>query len=153
MAYHVEMAVLETDTAVLDTDTIQGRTDTDYEFVSCSSSSMRGLSGGQKVKVVLAAATWRRPHIIILDEPTNFLDRESLAALIGALKTYEGGVAIITHSQEFSENVCQEIWAMDGGRLRASGHNWVEGQGSGERLKEKEDEEDKFDAMGECQRG
>lgn len=32
---------------------------------------MRGLSGGQKVKIVLGAATWRRPHIICLDEPTS----------------------------------------------------------------------------------
>lgn len=102
-----------------------------------SHNTMRGLSGGQKVKVVLAASTWRKPHILILDEPTNFLDRESLAALISALKTFEGGVAIITHSREFSENVCQEIWAMDNGRLRASGHNWVEGQGSGQRLTDK----------------
>ena len=76
----------------------------------------RGLSGGQKVKVVLAAATWRRPHILILDEPvrpalilslskvltstaqTNYLDRESLAALIEALKSFEGGVLIITRA-------------------------------------------------------
>ncbi|PWN47387.1 hypothetical protein IE53DRAFT_382162 [Violaceomyces palustris] len=115
-----------------------------------SHNTMRGLSGGQKVKVVLGAATWRKPHILVLDEPTNFLDRESLAALINAIKTYEGGVAIITHSQEFSEGTCQEIWAMDGGVLRASGHNWVEGQGSGERIDKKGDkeEEEKFDAMG-----
>jgi elongation factor 3 len=33
------------------------------------------LSGGQKVKVVLAAAMWNQPHILILDEPTNYLDR------------------------------------------------------------------------------
>jgi len=120
----------------------------DAEFVSHS--GMRGLSGGQKVKVVLAAATWRQPHVIILDEPTNFLDRESLAALINALKTYEGGVALITHSQEFSENVCKEIWRMEGGKLHASGHNWVEGQGSGERIDKKKDgeEEDVFDALG-----
>jgi elongation factor 3 len=64
------------------------------EFVSHN--SMRGLSGGQKVKVVLGAATWRRPHVICLDEPTNYLDRESLAALIEALKDFEGGVLIIT---------------------------------------------------------
>merc|ERR1711939_655507 len=55
------------------------------EFVTHN--TMRGLSGGQKVKVVLAAATWRRPHIVILDEPTNYLDRESLAALIESLKS------------------------------------------------------------------
>ncbi|KAL7423178.1 translational elongation factor EF-1 alpha [Cryptotrichosporon argae] len=114
------------------------------EFVSHN--SMRGLSGGQKVKVVLGAATWRRPHIICLDEPTNYLDRESLAALIAALKNFEGGVLIITHNREFSEG----IWAMDNGRLVASGHNWVEGQGSGARIDNKnaDEEEEHFDAMG-----
>ncbi len=111
--------------------------------------TMRGLSGGQKVKVVLAAATWRRPHIIILDEPSNFLDRESLAALIAALREFEGGVCLITHSVDVSEGVCSEVWAMDGGMLRASGHNWVEGQGTGARIDKKdEEEEDKFDALG-----
>ena len=115
-----------------------------------SHNTMRGLSGGQKVKVVLGAATWRMPHIIVLDEPTNFLDRESLAALINAIQTFEGGVAIITHSQEFSEGTCKEIWRMQDGTLHASGHNWVEGQGSGERIdKKKNDEEEvKFDALG-----
>merc|ERR1712078_312380 len=39
---------------------------------------MSALSGGQKVKVVLAAAMWNQPHILILDEPTNYLDRDSL---------------------------------------------------------------------------
>jgi ABC-type transporter Mla maintaining outer membrane lipid asymmetry ATPase subunit MlaF len=36
---------------------------------------IRGLSGGQKVKVVLAACTWNQPHILVMDEPTNYLDR------------------------------------------------------------------------------
>lgn len=39
------------------------------EFVSHN--SMRGLSGGQKVKIVLGAATWRRPHVVCMDEPTS----------------------------------------------------------------------------------
>ena len=121
----------------------------DSEFVSHN--NMRGLSGGQKVKVVLGAATWRRPHIICLDEPTNYLDRESLAALIAALKNFEGGVLIITHNREFSENICTEVWAMRDGHLEASGHNWVEGQGSGDRLDKKGEngeEEVQFDALG-----
>ncbi|WVQ72805.1 hypothetical protein IAR50_002365 [Cryptococcus sp. DSM 104548] len=120
----------------------------DSEFVSHN--SMRGLSGGQKVKVVLGAATWRRPHVICLDEPTNYLDRESLAALIAALKNFEGGVLIITHNREFSESICTEVWAMRDGHLEASGHNWVEGQGSGERIDKKADgeEEVKYDALG-----
>jgi elongation factor 3 len=117
------------------------------EFVSHN--SMRGLSGGQKVKIVLGAATWRRPHVICLDEPTNYLDRESLAALIEALKAFEGGVLIITHNRDFSESICTEVWAMRDGRLEASGHNWVEGQGSGARIdKAAGEEEDQYDAMG-----
>ncbi|OJT13015.1 Elongation factor 3 [Trametes pubescens] len=117
------------------------------EFVSHN--TMRGLSGGQKVKVVLGAATWRRPHVICLDEPTNYLDRESLAALIKALKEFEGGVLVITHNRDFSESLCTEVWAMRDGRLEASGHNWVEGQGAGPRIDKKDGEdEDQYDAMG-----
>ncbi|KAF8626202.1 hypothetical protein AX15_004892 [Amanita polypyramis BW_CC] len=117
------------------------------EFVSHN--TMRGLSGGQKVKIVLGAATWRRPHIICLDEPTNYLDRESLAALIEALKKFEGGVLVITHNRDFSESLCTEVWAMHNGHLEPSGHNWVEGQGSGPRIDKKDGpEEDQYDAMG-----
>ena len=46
---------------------------------------IRGLSGGQKVKLVLGAAMWQQPHILVLDEPTNYLDRESLGAMVSAL--------------------------------------------------------------------
>ena len=46
---------------------------------------MGALSGGQKVKVVIGAAMWNQPHIVILDEPTNYLDRESLGALANAI--------------------------------------------------------------------
>jgi elongation factor 3 len=117
------------------------------EFVSHN--TMRGLSGGQKVKIVLGAATWRRPHVICMDEPTNYLDRESLAALIAALKVFEGGVLVITHNRDFSESLCSEVWAMRDGHLEASGHNWVEGQGSGARIDKKDgEEEDQYDAMG-----
>jgi elongation factor 3 len=119
----------------------------DPEFVSHN--TMRGLSGGQKVKIVLGAATWRRPHVMCLDEPTNYLDRESLAALIEALKAFEGGVLVITHNRDFSESLCKEVWAMRDGRLEASGHNWVEGQGAGPRIDKADGEEEaQYDAMG-----
>jgi elongation factor 3 len=119
----------------------------DAELVSHS--RMRGLSGGQRVKVVLAACSWQRPHLIVLDEPTNYLDRDSLGALSKAIKTFEGGVVIITHSREFTENLTEEVWAVMDGRMTPSGHNWVQGQGAGPRLDQKaKDEEDTFDAMG-----
>jgi len=119
----------------------------DAELVSHS--RMRGLSGGQRVKVVLAACSWQRPHLIVLDEPTNYLDRDSLGALSKAIKSFEGGVIIITHSAEFTKHLTEEVWAVQNGRMTPSGHNWVQGQGAGPRLTDKnDDEEDKFDAMG-----
>ncbi|KAH1341348.1 translation elongation factor EF-3 [Aspergillus fumigatus] len=60
----------------------------DAELVSHS--RMRGLSGGQRVKVVLAACSWQRPHVIVLDEPTNYLDRDSLGALSKAREPDRG---------------------------------------------------------------
>jgi elongation factor 3 len=118
----------------------------DAELVSHS--RMRGLSGGQRVKVVLAACSWQRPHLIVLDEPTNYLDRDSLGALSKALVSFEGGVIIITHSAEFTKGITEEVWAVMDGKMTPSGHNWVQGQGAGPRLTEKGEEEEQFDAMG-----
>ena len=59
---------------------------------------MRRPAGGQKVKVVIAAAMWQNPHLLVLDEPTNYLDRESLGALASAIREYGGGVVMISHS-------------------------------------------------------
>jgi len=119
----------------------------DAELVSHS--RMLGLSGGQRVKVVLAACSYQRPHLYVLDEPTNYLDRDSLGALSKALKSFEGGVIIITHSAEFTKDLTEEIWAVLDGKMSPSGHNWVQGQGAGPRLSGKDgDEEEKFDAMG-----
>jgi elongation factor 3 len=84
-------------------------------------SHIRGLSGGQKVKLVLGAALWQQPHIVILDEPTNYLDRESLGALAVALKDFGGGVVVVSHSQEFLDQVCQEKWTVGGGKLEITG--------------------------------
>ena len=84
-----------------------------------------------------------------LHSTQDYLDRESLAALIEALKVFEGGVLVITHNRDFSESLCQEVWAMRDGHLEASGHNWVEGQGSGPRIDKKDGEEEvQYDAMG-----
>merc|ERR1712072_705722 len=87
---------------------------------------MSALSGGQKVKVVLAAAMWNQPHILILDEPTNYLDRESLGALAGAIEEYNGGVVMITHNNEFCSQLCPETWVMDAGHLETKGDtDWM----------------------------
>jgi elongation factor 3 len=88
---------------------------------SASHTPINALSGGQKVKVVLAGAMWMNPHILILDEPTNYLDRDGLGALALGLQDFGGGVVIISHNQEFCNSVCTQKWIMEAGRLREEG--------------------------------
>merc|ERR1711870_98336 len=82
---------------------------------------MRALSAGQKVKVVLGAAMWQNPHILVIDEPTNYLDRDALGALTEAIEGWGGGVVVISHNLEFCNRVATEKWIMDAGHLRAEG--------------------------------
>jgi elongation factor 3 len=73
------------------------------------------------VKVVLAACTWNQPHILVMDEPTNYLDRDSLGALAGAIREFGGGVVIISHHNEFTTALCPEKWTVGGGRVEVTG--------------------------------
>jgi elongation factor 3 len=117
------------------------------EVEAASHTTIQSLSGGQKVKVVLGASMWLNPHILILDEPTNYLDRDGLGALTLAIKDFEGGVIIISHNKEFCGAVAEEKWIMQGGRLRQEG----ESKGTGDDAKEKGlqvEKEVKLDAMG-----
>lgn len=81
-----------------------------------------GLSGGQKVKVVLAGALWNNPHLLVLDEPTNYLDRDSLGGLAVAIRDYKGGVVMISHNEEFVGALCPEQWHVADGRVTHKGH-------------------------------
>merc|ERR1719182_599453 len=118
-------------------------------------SKISALSGGQKVKVVLAACMWMEPHVTILDEPTNFLDRDSLGALATAIKNYQGGVIIISHQREFYSALCPEVWSVVDGRCAVSGSEWMDAAEKARKKAEKEasktaslTKEDKFDAFG-----
>ena len=74
------------------------------------------------MKVVLAAAMWSNPHMVVLDEPTNFLDRDSLGALAGAIKDYGGALVVISHNKEFLDTLCNEWWAVADRRVAAPGN-------------------------------
>lgn len=114
------------------------------------------LSGGQKVKIVLGACMWNLPHVVILDEPTNFLDRDSLGALTGAIKTFKGGLLLISHNEEFYREICPEKWLLDSGNLSVFGSEWMEEVEKARKKAEKdkaktlnlEEAEDKFDSLG-----
>ncbi|KAJ4298357.1 [NU+] prion formation protein 1 [Collariella sp. IMI 366227] len=79
------------------------------------------LSGGQKVKVVIAGAMWNNPHLLVLDEPTNFLDRDSLGGLAVAIRDFRGGVVMISHNEEFVGALAAEQWHVVDGRVAHRG--------------------------------
>ena len=57
------------------------------------------LSGGQKSRVVFATISYKRPHILLLDETKNHLDMETIEALVKTLKEFNGGIVVVTHDQ------------------------------------------------------
>ncbi|TVZ76349.1 pleuromutilin/lincosamide/streptogramin A transport system ATP-binding/permease protein [Aeribacillus composti] len=70
------------------------------------------LSGGERVKVALAKLFLSDINTLILDEPTNFLDTESVEALESLLKEYEGSVIFVSHDRRFIENIATRILAI-----------------------------------------
>merc|ERR1711981_386671 len=95
---------------------------------SASHMPLGSLSHGQRVKVVICASCWQNPHIIILDEPTNYLDRDGLGALVRGLETFQGGVVIISHNVEFTDKVCTQKWVMQKSEKTGAGHLREEGE-------------------------
>merc|ERR1712157_700686 len=86
---------------------------------------LASLSHGQRVKVVICAACWQNPHIVILDEPTNYLDRDGL---VKGLEDFKGGVVIISHNEEFTDKVCQQKWIMTKSEVSGAGRLREEGE-------------------------
>ena len=70
---------------------------------------MGKLSGGQKIKIILAKLLLEGPNLLVLDEPTNFLDVSHVDWLIKYLKEYKGTVLMVSHNQEFLNEVANSI--------------------------------------------
>lgn len=69
---------------------------------------------------------WQNPHILVIDEPTNYLDRDALGALTEAIEKWNGGVVVISHNLDFCNRVATEKWIMDAGHLRAEGGEYTD---------------------------
>jgi len=67
------------------------------------------LSGGEKTRVMLGKILLEEPSILMLDEPSNHLDLESIEWLENYLKDYKGSVLIVSHDRYFLDNVCKKI--------------------------------------------
>ena len=77
----------------------------------------RALSGGQRSRVALAATSFARPHLLILDEPTNNLDLEAVAALADAVEAFRGGVVLVSHDQYFVARVAKQVKVVGEGKV------------------------------------
>jgi ATPase subunit of ABC transporter with duplicated ATPase domains len=75
------------------------------------------LSGGWKMRVALARILLMRPDVMLLDEPSNHLDLESLIWLEGFLKGYEGALLMTSHDREFMNRIVTKIMEIDSGSL------------------------------------
>ncbi len=75
------------------------------------------LSGGWKMRVALGRILLMRPDAMLLDEPSNHLDLESLIWLEGFLKGYEGAILMTSHDREFMNRIVTKIIEIDGGTL------------------------------------
>ena len=77
------------------------------------------LSGGWKMRVALARVLLLRPDAMLLDEPTNYLDLESILWLEGFLRDYEGSVLMTCHDRDVMNRVVKKIVEIDGGQVRS----------------------------------
>ena len=82
------------------------------------------LSGGWKMRVALARILLMRPDAMLLDEPSNHLDLESLIWLEQFLKGYEGMLLMTSHDREFMNRIVTKIVEIDGGSLTAYSGNY-----------------------------
>jgi ATPase subunit of ABC transporter with duplicated ATPase domains len=82
------------------------------------------LSGGWKMRVALARILLMRPDVMLLDEPSNHLDLESLIWLEGFLKGYEGALLMTSHDREFMNRIVAKVVEIDGGELTTYSGNY-----------------------------
>ena len=88
-------------------------------------SLMFELDGKQKVRVLLAQALFGNPDVLIMDEPTNDLDYETIAWLEQFLANYENTVIVVSHDRHFLDAVCTHISDIDFGKINHYSGNYT----------------------------
>ncbi|KRK38911.1 ABC-F family ATP-binding cassette domain-containing protein [Levilactobacillus parabrevis] len=81
------------------------------------SQSIKTMSGGQIKRVGLAQVLIQSPDLLLLDEPTNHLDFDSIAWLQQYLASYKGALLVVTHDRYFLDQIANQIWELDFGKL------------------------------------
>ena len=80
-----------------------------------ANAKVRMLSGGERNRLLLARLFARPANVLVLDEPTNDLDLESLELLEEALQAYDGTILLVSHDRAFLDNVVTQTLAAEGG--------------------------------------
>ncbi|CAM1366620.1 Probably involved in regulation of translation initiation [Tenacibaculum litopenaei] len=88
-------------------------------------SLMKDLDGKQKVRVLLAQALFGNPDVLIMDEPTNDLDFETIAWLENFLANYDNTVIVVSHDRHFLDAVCTHISDIDFGKINHFSGNYT----------------------------
>lgn len=76
---------------------------------------VRALSGGERNRLLLARLFLKPSNLLILDEPTNDLDVETLELLEELIDGYQGTVMLVSHDRQFVDNTVTECWIFEGG--------------------------------------
>ncbi len=76
-----------------------------------------GLSGGERARLIFCRLMLQKPNVLVLDEPTNHVDLESINALNIALQNYQGTVLLVTHDYDLIDEVATRIWYFHGGKI------------------------------------
>ncbi len=75
------------------------------------------LSGGWKMRLELASVMFKYPNVIMLDEPTNYLDLDSILFLKEWIKNFKGKMLLVSHDRDFVNYLAEEIWEIDNHKL------------------------------------
>ena len=86
---------------------------------------MKDLDGKQKVRVLLAQALFGNPDLLIMDEPTNDLDYETITWLENFLANYDNCVIVVSHDRHFLDSVCTHISDIDFGKINHFSGNYT----------------------------
>ncbi len=86
---------------------------------------MKDLDGKQKVRVLLAQALFGSPDLLIMDEPTNDLDFETISWLENFLANYDNTVIVVSHDRHFLDSVCTHISDIDFGKINHFSGNYT----------------------------
>ena len=87
--------------------------------------AMADLDGKQKVRVLLAQALFGNPDVLIMDEPTNDLDYETITWLENFLANYDNCVIVVSHDRHFLDSVCTHISDIDFGKISHFSGNYT----------------------------